>query len=79
MNLVTPKAAAKQKLLFNKPTSEAGSLSKSSCLAAARGVSKFIATVTMNLVTLLGLLKSDLDVQQTHLGYYCQLTISALY
>jgi hypothetical protein len=41
INLVTPKVGAKHELLFNKPVTEAGLLSKSSCLAAALGVTKF--------------------------------------
>jgi hypothetical protein len=40
INLVTPKVGAKHELLFNKPVTEAGLLSKSSCLAAALGVTK---------------------------------------
>ncbi len=47
MNFVTPKAAAKQELLFNKRTSEAGS-----CLAPALGVIKFKIVTVMILVTL---------------------------
>jgi hypothetical protein len=51
MNFVTPKAAAKHELLFNKPASvmlpandyifhQASLLNKSSCLAPACGVTK---------------------------------------
>jgi hypothetical protein len=47
--------------------SEAGSLNKSSCLAPALGVSKFIIITNMIMVTIVVLLKSDLDAQQTHL------------
>ncbi len=50
--------------LFNK--SDSGLLNKSSWLAAALGVTNFIAIITMNLVTVVVLLKSDLDLQQTH-------------
>jgi hypothetical protein len=35
-----------------QPKAEAGSLNKSSCLAAALGVTKFITVISMNLVTL---------------------------
>jgi len=49
MNLVIPKAAAKLDLLLNKLVShsilKAGLLNKSSCLAAALGVTKFIANI----------------------------------
>ncbi len=38
--------------MFNKPTSEAGSLKKSSCLAPTVGVTKFIIVTDMILVTL---------------------------
>jgi hypothetical protein len=64
--LVTLKAVAKHKLLFNKVAAEteAGLLIKCSCLAAALGVTKFETIIAIFLVTLL---KSDLDVQQTHL------------
>jgi hypothetical protein len=47
-NLVSPKAAAKHDFLFNKPTSEAVLLNKSSRLAAALGVT----IIAMYLVTL---------------------------
>jgi hypothetical protein len=56
--------------MSNKPTSElhqeseAGSLNKSSCLAPVLGVT---IVTDMILVTLVVLLKSHLDVQQTHL------------
>jgi hypothetical protein len=54
MILVTPKAGAKHELLFNKPVSasEASLLYKSSCLAAALGVTKFITITAMFLVAL---------------------------
>jgi hypothetical protein len=52
MNLETPKAGAKHELLFNEPSSEAGLLNKSSCSAAALGVTKFIDVKDMILVTL---------------------------
>jgi hypothetical protein len=39
-------------ILFLKEMTEAGLLIKSSCLAAALGVTKFIAVIVMNLVTL---------------------------
>jgi hypothetical protein len=52
MNSVIPKAAAKHDLLFNKPASESGLLNKSSGLAAALGVTKFITTIFMIWVTL---------------------------
>ncbi len=49
--------------------SEAGLLNKNSHLAAALGVIKFIRIIAMYLVTICWLLKSDLDVQQTHLNF----------
>ena len=49
--------------MFNKPTSQASLLNKSSWLAAALGVTKFITIIAMILVTL----KSILDVKQTNL------------
>ncbi len=49
--------------------SEASLLNKSSCLDATLGVTKFIAVNGISLVTLFVLLKSDLDVQQTHLWF----------
>jgi hypothetical protein len=52
VNLVTPKAGAKYELLFSKLASEAGLLNKSSCLAPALGVTKFIITTDIILVTL---------------------------
>jgi hypothetical protein len=58
INLVTPKAAVKQEFLFNKPDSV-----KSSSLAAALGVAKFISHCYDFVV----LLKSILDVQRTYL------------
>jgi hypothetical protein len=50
MNLVTPKAGAKYEFLFNELDS--GLLNKSSFLAAALDVIKFITVVVTNLVTL---------------------------
>jgi hypothetical protein len=52
MFLVTPKAAAKQELLFNKPASEASSLNIRLCLAAPLGVTEFMTYITMILVLL---------------------------
>ncbi len=52
MNLVTSKAGAKHELLFNKPASEGELLTKSLCLAAALGVTKFMKLTTINLVKL---------------------------
>jgi hypothetical protein len=52
MNSVTPKAAAKHDLLFKESASESGLLNKSSCLAAALGVTKFMTVIALNLVTL---------------------------
>ncbi len=57
VNLVTPKVLAKHEHSFNKPASvhsdtEAGSLNRSSCLAPALGVTKFIIAIDMILVTL---------------------------
>jgi hypothetical protein len=52
INLVTPKVGAKHELLFNKPATEAGLLNKSSHLASALGVPKFIIVVDMIWVTL---------------------------
>ncbi len=68
MNLVTPTDAAKYELLFNK-ASENGLLNKSSCLPQALGATKLIIATDMILVTshFVLLLKSHLDVQQTHL------------
>jgi hypothetical protein len=76
MNLVTTKVGAKHELLFNEPASaklellfykpEAGLLNKCSCLARALGVIKFI---NMGETILVPILKSDLDVQQTHLSF----------
>jgi hypothetical protein len=43
MNMVTPKEAANTSIyLFNKPASEASLLNKSTSLAAALGVTKYI-------------------------------------
>ncbi len=55
--------------MFNKPTSEAALLNKSSCLVRALGVTKFINMRYVILVTLFVILKSDLDVQQTHIRW----------
>jgi hypothetical protein len=52
MNVVTRKAGAKHELLFNEQESEASLLNKSSLLAAALRVAKFIAISTTNWVTL---------------------------
>jgi hypothetical protein len=51
---------------LSKPTSEM-LLYKSSCVAAALGVTEFVPIIYMYLVTLFVLLKSDIDVKQTHL------------
>ncbi len=45
MNLVTTKAGAKHELLFNRTASETGLLNKSSHLAPALGVTKFIIDI----------------------------------
>ncbi len=50
-NLVTPKAAVKHEF-FNIPASEASLLNKSTRLAVALGVTKFIKIIAMYLVTL---------------------------
>ncbi len=42
VNLETPKAGGKHELLFNEPSSEAGLLKKSSCLAPTFGVTKVV-------------------------------------
>jgi hypothetical protein len=54
MILITPKVGAKRELLFNElaSASEASLLNKSSCLAAALGVTKFITIIAMFLVAL---------------------------
>ncbi len=52
MNVVTPKAGAKHELLFIEQEPEASLLNKSSLLAAALGVAKFIAISATNWVTL---------------------------
>jgi hypothetical protein len=53
VNLVTPKAGAKHKLLFNKQhlvhEAEAGLLNKCSCLARALGVTKVIKMILVTL------------------------------
>jgi hypothetical protein len=53
--------------MFNKPDSEAVLLNKSSFLVLALGVTKFISAVVIIWSPFVVLLKSDLDVQQTHL------------
>jgi hypothetical protein len=52
INYVASKAGAKRELLFNKLASEAGFLNKSSCFAAALGVTKFTIASDMPLATL---------------------------
>jgi hypothetical protein len=52
INLVTPKAAAKQEFLPNKLPPEAGLLNKSSCLAQTLGVTKFTIVTDKIWVTL---------------------------
>jgi len=54
MNYVTPKARANHEHLFNKlaSASEVGLLNKSSCLAPALGMTKFINVTNMILVKL---------------------------
>jgi hypothetical protein len=52
MNFVTPKAGAEHELLFSKPASETSLLNKSSCLAPALGVTKFIIITGLIVVTL---------------------------
>ncbi len=61
MSLVTPKAGAKHDLLFNKLTSEAGSLNKILCLAPGFSVTKFTEARDMISVAL----KSDLNLNHT--------------
>jgi hypothetical protein len=51
IKLRTPKAAAKHELLCNKPAHDTGLLNKSSCLAPALGVTKFMSINAMRLVT----------------------------
>ncbi len=68
INLVTPKAAAKRELLFNKPASPSVKqwlMLSSSALC----VSKFIIVTVMNLVVFVLLLKSNLETQQTKGGF----------
>ncbi len=55
--------------MYNKPTSEAGLLNKSLCLAQALGVTKFINMRDMIWSYFVVLLKSHLDIQQTHLRW----------
>ncbi len=50
--------------------SEAGLLNKSSSLGAALGLTKFITIIAIFLAHFVVLLKSVLDVQQTHLWGY---------
>ncbi len=52
LNLVTPKTRVEHEPLFNELASEAGLLNKHLCLAAALGVTKLIAVITINSVTL---------------------------
>jgi hypothetical protein len=52
MNYVTPKAATKHDVLYNKLSSDVGLLNKSSCLAALLGVTTFVTVLGMTLVTL---------------------------
>jgi len=52
MHSVTPKAAAKHELFFNKLTSEAGLLNESSSFAPALGVTKLIIVKYVILITL---------------------------
>ncbi len=57
--------------MFNKPSSEAGLLNLSSYLACALSVTK-IAIARYMIFSHFGvLLRSDLDVQQTHLSILC--------
>jgi hypothetical protein len=67
INLVTPKVCAKCELWFDEPATEASLLNKSSCLAAALGVTKFLKKLPWFWSHFVVFLKSDLDVQQTHL------------
>ncbi len=67
MNLATPKAGAKHELLFSEPASEAGLLNKCLCLALALCVAKFPSDRDIFWSHFVVLLKSDFDVQQTHL------------
>ncbi len=69
MNLVAPKGAAQHNHLFSKPTTEASLLNKSSSLAPALGVTKFMIVTDMLLVRLCCATQSDLVVQQTHLWF----------
>jgi hypothetical protein len=70
MTLVTLLCCLSQALMFNKPISDVSSLNKHSCLAQALAVNKFMKINAMTLVSghTLVLLKSDLDVQETHLA-----------
>ncbi len=52
MNYVTPKAVTKHDVLYNELSSDVGLLNKSSCLAAALGVTTFVTVLALNLVTL---------------------------
>jgi hypothetical protein len=56
-----------QTWMFNKPISEGSSLNESLCLAGSLGVTKFTILREMILITFFVLLKSVLEVQQTHL------------
>ncbi len=53
--------------MLNEPTSEAGLLNKSSCLAPALGVTKIIIVTDIFWSHFVVLLKSYLDAQRTHL------------
>jgi hypothetical protein len=55
--------------MLKKPpqASEPSLLNKSSCLAAALGVTQFKTIIAMYFTHFVVLLKFDLDVQQTHL------------
>ncbi len=55
---------------------EAGSLNKSSCLAQALGLTRFIIVTDMIFDVLL---RSHLDVQQTHLWDQCYKLLYILY
>jgi hypothetical protein len=53
--------------MFNKSTSEAGLVNKSSLLAKALGMTKFKTIIAITWSHFVVLLRSDLDVQQTFL------------
>jgi hypothetical protein len=52
--------------MFNKPTTKVGLLAKISRLAAALGVTRFIAIIAKIWSQFVVQLKSDLDVQHIH-------------